>query len=215
MNFIGDTLNFPDVASVDDNMVAIGLRMDVDILEVAYSKGCFPWYNEDEPVLWWSPLERMVIELKDFEFSKRLQNFYKSQKDWSVTINQSFDIVIRNCKEIDRVGQEGTWINEDIITAYTDLFKRGKAKSFEVWDGVELIGGLYGVDIGNKIFCGESMFSKQSGASKFAFIAMVKWMKQNGYLLIDCQMHNHYLEQLGAYIIPKSKYLSYINNNLM
>lgn len=211
MNFIGNTTKFPDVNEVDDNMVAIGLRMDTEVVKAAYESGCFPWYNDDEPVLWWCPLERMVIELEGFIFSKRLEQFFNKQYNWTVTLNKEFRAVVTACKEVYRKDQHGTWITNDIIDAYVGMFQQGLAQSVEVWENEELIGGLYGIDLGNGVFCGESMFSLKSGASKYAFIYLVKWLQQHSYTLLDCQMHNDYLAQLGAYIIPKNKYLAYIN----
>lgn len=210
MHFLGNTLDFPSVLEAnEDGIVAIGLRMDTPILKVAYSKGMFPWYNEDEPVLWWCPAERMVIEVPTFNFSKRMEKLYQ-QHQFTITRNTCFADVIRNCQQVNRKGQEGTWINEEIIAAFTQLHHEGLAQSVEIWQNDVLVGGLYGVDLDKRIFCGESMFSKVTNASKIAFVYLVKYLQKNNYILLDCQMYNDYLAQLGAYTIPRNEYLKYI-----
>jgi leucyl/phenylalanyl-tRNA--protein transferase len=213
VKFIDKSDVFPNIDETnEDGILAVGTRLDSDILKIAYSKGIFPWYNDDEPVLWWSPPERMVIELDDYKRSPRLAKFYKNKNEvWHITRNTAFREVMQQCKDVDRPGQDGTWINPDIIDAYFDLYLQGLAWSLEVRNRQEeLIGGLYGVDLGNGVFTGESMFSKESGASKFAFLFLIDWLKANGYLLLDCQVYNDHLALMGAYTISRDHFQSYI-----
>jgi leucyl/phenylalanyl-tRNA--protein transferase len=173
-------------------------------LLLAYNNGIFPWFDADEPILWWSPSERMVVNPKDYKVSKSLRNII-NRNIFEVTINKDFESVIKNCQEIERKDQDGTWISNDIIKSYTELNQLGKAKSFEVWQNDELVGGLYGVDLGH-VFCGESMFSRVPNASKVAFIKLIEYLKQNNYKLLDCQVHNDHLEKLGAFKISRNAF---------
>mgnify|MGYP001464757934 FL=1 len=208
MIFLSERLVFPDIHNADPNgVLAVGGDLSIERLTLAYRNGIFPWYAEGEPIVWYSPDPRMVLYPDDLRVSKSMHQFINSKKH-RVTFNTAFASVISNCKSIDRSkqGQSGTWITTEMQDAYIDLHKCGLAKSVEVWKDNELVGGLYGVEVGN-IFCGESMFSKISNASKLAFIALVR---QNKYALIDCQVYNPHLASLGAKEIERDLFVGYL-----
>lgn len=211
MYFLTKELYFPPVEEASyEGILAVGGDLSVERLLLAYNNGIFPWFDADEPILWWSPSERMVVNPKDYKVSKSLRNII-NRNIFEVTINNDFASVIKNCQEIERKGQDGTWISADIIESYTKLHKLGKAKSFEVWQNGELVGGLYGVDLGH-VFCGESMFSKVPNASKVAFVKLIEYLKQNNYKLLDCQVHNDHLEKLGAFEISRNAFMMILNS---
>ncbi|MFY8182437.1 MAG: leucyl/phenylalanyl-tRNA--protein transferase [Flavobacterium sp.] len=206
MYFLTKELYFPPVEEASyEGILAVGGDLSIERLLLAYNNGIFPWFDADEPILWWSPSERMVVNPKDYKVSKSLRNII-NRNIFEVTINKDFASVIKNCQEIERKGQDGTWISADIIESYTKLHKLGKAKSFEVWQNGELVGGLYGVDLGH-VFCGESMFSIVPNASKVAFVKLIEYLKQNNYKLLDCQVHNDHLEKLGAFEISRNAFM--------
>jgi leucyl/phenylalanyl-tRNA--protein transferase len=211
MYFITKELYFPPVEEASyEGILAIGGDLSVKRLLLAYENGIFPWYNENEPILWWSPSERMVVNPNDYKASKSLRNII-NRNIFEVTINKDFEAVIKNCQKIDRKEQDGTWISNEIIKSYTKLHQLGKAMSFEVWQNGELVGGLYGVDLGH-VFCGESMFSKISNASKVAFVKLIDYLKQNNYKLLDCQVHNDHLEKLGAFEISRATFMKILKS---
>jgi leucyl/phenylalanyl-tRNA---protein transferase len=201
-----DTFDTPDV-------VAVGGDLSPERLLLAYSLGIFPWYNEgDEPIMWWCPDPRLVLYPDELKVSKSMRPFFNQEK-FKVTYNVDFQQVMRTCMLNDRKNQDGTsWINEDMIASYTMLHKAGFAHSVEVWDGKEMVGGLYGVSYG-RIFYGESMFSKVSNASKFGFICFVQKIKEMGIELIDCQQETAHLTSLGARIITRSEFLTVVKKN--
>jgi len=206
MHFLTKDLYFPPVEEASyEGVLAVGGDLSVDRLLLAYRNGIFPWFNEDEPILWWAPSERMVVVPSLYKIPKSMRNILNQNK-FKITFNKAFNEVIHNCQQIKRKGQEGTWITSDIIMSYTKLFELGYAKSVEVWQNDSLVGGLYGVDLGH-VFCGESMFSKVSNASKVAFITLVNHLKDNDYRLLDCQVHNHHLESLGAFEISRDTFM--------
>mgnify|MGYP003615881203 CR=1 FL=1 len=203
-----DSLDFPPTSQTDaTGILAIGGDLSSERLKKAYQQGIFPWYNEDEPIMWWCPDPRFVLFPQDLKVSKSMRKILRD-KVFTVVYNQDFESVMRNCGVISRVGQNGTWINEEMIEAYTQLHKEGLALSVEVWQENELVGGLYGIDLGN-IFCGESMFSKVSNASKAGFITLVQEKLQN-YKLIDCQVYTEHLESLGAIEIDREIFLEFL-----
>jgi len=211
MHFLTKDLYFPPVDEASyEGVLAVGGDLSTERLLLAYRNGIFPWFNEDEPILWWSPPERMVVVPSLYKVSKSIRNLLNQNK-FQVTFNQNFEEVIRHCQQIERTGQDGTWISEDIITSYTKLHEMGYAKSVEVWQEGVLVGGLYGVDLGH-IFCGESMFSKVSNASKIAFVTLIKQLKEQGYHLLDCQVHNDHLESLGAFEISRSTFMKVLHS---
>lgn len=206
MYFLTQELFFPAVDEANsDGILAIGGDLSPERLLLAYKSGIFPWFEEGEPIFWWSPNPRMVLFLDDLVVSKSMRNIL-NRNIFKVTFNQNFREVISNCQKIKREGQNGTWITSDMVEAYCKLHELGIAKSVEVWQNEELIGGLYGVDLGH-IFCGESMFSKVSNASKVAFIALVNQLKVANYKLLDCQVYNEHLESLGCREIDRSQFM--------
>jgi leucyl/phenylalanyl-tRNA--protein transferase len=193
-----------------DGLIAIGGDLSVERLMHAYHLGIFPWFNEGQPLFWWSPDPRMILLPESFKVSKSLKKTILSNK-YKITLNTSFEEVINCCSKIKRKGQQGTWITNNMITAYLQLHKKGHAQSVEVWSDNQLVGGLYGIDLKEKkIFCGESMFSKKNNASKIAFYYLVKKLKTENYRLIDCQMYTSHLESLGAQEIPRHEFLKYL-----
>ncbi|ALM49561.1 leucyl/phenylalanyl-tRNA--protein transferase [Flavobacterium psychrophilum] len=207
MYFLSRELYFPNVNQASpEGIVAIGGDLSAERLMLAYRNGIFPWFEDDEPILWWSPPERMVLFLDELKVSKSMRNII-NRKQFSITFNTAFRDVIINCRDIKRDGQPGTWITDDMTEAYCRLHELGFAKSVEVWQDDELVGGLYGIDLGH-IFCGESMFSKVSNASKIGFIALVQQLKLANYRLLDCQVHNNHLESLGAREIDRDDFLA-------
>ena len=211
MYWLGQDLVFPDHSEVnDEGIIAIGGDLSVERLKLAYQKGIFPWFNEDEPIIWWFPHDRFVLFPEDLHVSKSMKKVFKD-KNFTFTENKAFREVIINCSQANRKGQDGTWITNDMIEAYCKLNELGIAKSIEVWQNNELVGGFYGIEMGN-IFCGESMFAKVSNASKAGFIQFVaKYHKK--YELIDCQVYTEHLASLGAVEIPSDVFLDYLEDN--
>jgi len=197
---------FPPVDLADEHgVLAIGGDLSVERLILAYKSGIFPWYNQGEPIVWYSPPKRMVLFPEELRISKSMRQVIRN-KDFKVTFNLNFKEVITNCMQIERKTQEGTWITNEMLTAYQELHKIGVVKSVEVYKNDTLVGGLYGIDLGN-IFCGESMFSIENDASKVAFIYLVKKLEQENYSLIDCQVYNDHLASLGAREIPRKEFI--------
>jgi len=194
-------------------ILAIGTDLSVDLLLLAYSYGIFPWYNQNEPVVWWCPDPRYVIFPSRVKVSKSMRSYFNQNK-FRVTYNKAFEAVIRSCQLVPRQGQDGTWINEDIVNNYTLLHELGYVWSVEVWEGDLLVGGLYGVNLG-KCFFGESMFSLRSNASKFGFISLAKKLEAENYLVIDCQQPNAHLKSLGGEFITGSVFQSIMRNNIL
>lgn len=204
-----DDLDFPSPDQADaDGLLAIGADLLPQRLVLAYSTGIFPWYNEGDPVLWWSPDPRMVIRPEEFSPSKSLQKFSK-KKPYRLSMDENFKGVLKACQRIPRHRQEGTWITREMMEAYLALHEIGVGHSLECWDGDDLVGGLYGLSIGNAFF-GESMFSQKNNASKLAFWALNDYAQTIGLEFIDCQLHNNHLESLGAYTIPRKEYLQWL-----
>ena len=202
MFLLTEDIIFPDVEMAnDDGLLAIGGDLSTERLLLAYKSGIFPWYNKYEPICWWSPNPRFVLFPHELKVSKSMQTVLNNGS-FRFTINKAFDKVIANCKTITRKEQDGTWIQQEVIEAYTKLHQLGFAVSAEAWAAGELVGGLYGVLLGN-IFFGESMFSKQSNASKFAFINFVKHLQKQNIKLIDCQIYTSHLQSLGAKMIDR------------
>lgn len=206
MHYLSETLYFPNVNQANrDGILAIGGDLSPERLQLAYKSGIFPWFEVGDPILWWSPNPRMVLFLEELKISKSMRNVL-NKGEFSVTFNQNFRDVISYCQKVKRDGQNGTWITNDMIEAYCKLHDLGIAKSVEVWQDDILVGGLYGVDLGH-IFCGESMFSLVSNASKVAFIALVNHLKNENYKLLDCQVYNPHLESLGCREIPREEFM--------
>ncbi len=211
MHYLTKDLVFPPVSNANvDGFLAIGGDLTPERLLFAYKSGIFPWFEQGDPILWWSPNPRMVLFLDDLVVSKSMRNIL-NRKKFKVTFNQDFRGVISNCQKIKREGQQGTWITNEMIEAYCKLNQLGIAKSVEVWEEDELVGGLYGVDLGT-IFCGESMFSKVANASKVAFIHWTLHLKANNYKLLDCQIYNPHLESLGCREIARDEFIKILTS---
>ena len=211
MYFLSKELYFPPSTQTSpEGILAIGGDLSPERLLLAYQNGIFPWFNEDELILWWCPEERMVLFFEDLKISKSMRNII-NQKKFNITFNTAFREVITHCKKAFRKGQEGTWITNEMVEAYCKLNNLGIAKSVEVWQDNELVGGLYGIDLGH-VFCGESMFSSVSNASKVAFIYLAKQLEFAGYRLLDCQVYNDHLASLGCVEIDREDFLTLIRN---
>ena len=204
MYWIGEDLRFPshEMAN-EDGVLALGGDLSVKRLVLAYSNGIFPWFNEGEPIVWYSPRKRMVLFPEELKVSKSMKQIIR-KAHFRITENNAFKEVIFSCRHIQRRDQLGTWITDDMEDAYIHLHDKGLAKSIEVWYQDKLVGGLYGVDLGNGIFCGESMFSAMSNASKLAFIYLAQ---KKAYTLIDCQIYNEHLSSMGAREIQRAEFL--------
>lgn len=205
-------ISFPDPELYDghEGVIAFGGDLSVERVWFGYQLGIFPWYNPGEEILWWCPDPRFVLFPKELKVSKSMRKIL-NRDVFTFTENQAFAKVIKNCQEISRKGQTGTWLSDELISTFTKLHEYGLAKSIEVWKGEELAGGFYGLQIGN-VFCGESMFSKVSNASKAGFIHFVEKNKEK-LDLIDCQYHTEHLESLGARMIPKKEFLKILHTN--
>ncbi|UEG49844.1 leucyl/phenylalanyl-tRNA--protein transferase [Ferruginibacter lapsinanis] len=213
MYLLNEKIFFPPVENTDDEgIVAVGGDLSTERLLLAYRSGIFPWYNEDEPIIWWSPNPRFVLFPKKLRISKSMQTVLNNGK-FRFTINRAFTQVMQHCKTITRKDQEGTWIQPAIIDAYTKLHELGYAHSAEAWLNGELVGGLYGIRIGN-IFFGESMFSKENNASKFAFMKYVQYLKNENIKLIDCQVYTAHLESLGAEMINRNDFIALLQREI-
>ena len=195
-----------------DGLLAIGGDLSEERLITAYSMGIFPWYTEGSPILWWAPDPRLVLFPEELKVSRSLKKVI-NKGTFKVTMNTAFDEVVRSCSGMLRKGQEGTWITEDMIAAYTRLHKAGYAHSIESWYEGELAGGLYGITLG-KAFFGESMFSRRSNASKVAFVWLVERLKEQGFRLIDCQVTTGHLLTLGAREVPRKMFLEILREAL-
>ncbi|RFZ83149.1 leucyl/phenylalanyl-tRNA--protein transferase [Mucilaginibacter terrenus] len=204
---LDERLLFPDPAlAEEDGLLAVGGDLLPERLLLAYSKGIFPWYSEEDPILWFSPHQRFVLFPERLNVSKSMRKVIGSG-EFNITVNKAFEKVIEACSLIPREGQDGTWITDEMKEAYINLHGLGHAHSVEAWKDGQLAGGLYGVQVGN-VFCGESMFSKVSNASKAALI----WLCQSGkFVMIDCQVHTPHLESMGAEMITREEYLNILN----
>ncbi|WP_018613872.1 leucyl/phenylalanyl-tRNA--protein transferase [Segetibacter koreensis] len=207
---VDKNLWFPPVTeALPDGLLAIGGDLSVERLLLAYRQGIFPWFDGDVP-MWWSPDPRFVLFPDELKVSKSMKVLLK-RNAFEFTVNKAFTEVIKACKEKQRIGQPGTWITDDVESAYIQLHTSGYAHSAEVWLNEELAGGLYGIKMGN-IFFGESMFSHVSNASKYAFIKYVSMLKKEGVQLIDCQVYTEHLESLGARMIERKTFLQFIRH---
>lgn len=209
---LSEDLVFPHPQNaIEDGILAVGGDLSVARIILAYQNGIFPWYNEDDPIIWWSPDPRCVLYTDKIKVSKSMKSLI-NKSFFKVTIDQEFTKVMEACKVINRLGQNGTWINLNMQKAYLDLHKSGFAHSVEVWHEDELVGGLYGLFIG-RCFFGESMFAAVSNASKFGFIALVKALNKAGVELVDCQTTTNHLLSFGAEEINRNDFLDYLKNN--
>ena len=210
MFWLSDKIEFPPYEfTTKEGIIALGGDLSCERLIHAYKNGIFPWFSEGEHIVWYCPYKRMVLFPDDLKISKSMRKVMQ-KSEFIITENKAFEEVIYHCKTIDRKDGFGTWITDDMHQAYINLYKKGIAKSLEVWLDKELVGGLYGLEI-NGIFCGESMFSKVSNASKFAFIHLVQ---SSNYRLIDCQVYNAHLATLGAKEIERTEFLKILKSQI-
>ena len=204
-----DALLFPSPEQASaEGIVAVGGDLQPERVMLAYRKGIFPWFESDDFLLWWSPDPRMVLFPDQLKISKSMRSLIR-KKQFDVTFNKAFDQVVEACAKVKRFGQNGTWITPGLMEVYSTLHTQGHAHSVEVWQEGSLVGGLYGIDLGT-VFCGESMFSKSSNASKIALISLVKELKKNKYELIDCQVPTQHLASMGAEPISRTKFLTFL-----
>lgn len=213
LHVLDDKLWFPPATeALQDGLLAIGGDLSTERLLLAYKNGIFPWFDNDIP-LWWHPNPRFILLPIDLKISKSMKQVLKQNK-FQFTINKAFEEVITNCKKITRKNQDGTWITDDVQKAYIKLHQQGYAHSAEAWHNNQLVGGLYGVRLG-KVFFGESMFSLQTNASKFAFINYVQTLIKEDVQLIDCQVYTEHLESLGAKMILREQFMQLLENLLI
>ena len=205
-----DALLFPSPEQASaEGIVAVGGDLHPERVMLAYRKGIFPWFESDDFLLWWSPDPRMVLFPDKLRISKSMRTVLR-KKQFEVTFNKAFDQVVESCAKVKRFGQNGTWITPGLMEVYTTLHIQGHAHSVEVWEEGSLVGGLYGIDLGT-VFCGESMFSKSTNASKVALIFLVKELKKNKYELIDCQVPTQHLASMGAEPISRTEFLTFLS----
>lgn len=196
-----------DALEQPEGLLAMGGNLKVETLLIAYANGIFPWFNEGDPILWWSPAERMVFVPGELHLSRSLRKLLR--KDiYQVTIDHDFPAVIKACADTRR-DSDGTWITSEMIQAYSAMHHCGYGHSIEVWRCGELVGGLYGVALG-KVFFAESMFSKESNTSKIAMASLSCQLSGWGFKLVDCQLHSAHLESMGASLISRAKLMNYL-----
>jgi len=194
-----------DALSEPNGLLAWGGDLSPERLIAAYAQGVFPWFNEDEPILWWSPDPRCVFRTDGVHISRSLRK-QLSKSNWRITADTSFTRVMRACAA-PRGGAVGTWIGDDMIAAYEELHRQGHAHSVEVWDRGSLVGGIYGVAVG-RLFCGESMFSARTGGSKVALAGMCQLLHRWGFPFLDAQVTNDHLLSMGAVEIPRRQFVA-------
>ena len=213
MILLSDELIFPPIEKADeDGLLAIGGNLSTPRLLLAYQQGIFPWFNEGEPICWWCPDPRFVLFPAELKISKSMKSILNGNT-FQFKCNTHFTTVMQNCKTISRKGQDGTWISPAMQKAYAHLHELGHAHSAEAWLNGELVGGLYGIRMGN-VFFGESMFSRVANASKFAFINYIHLLQKENCQLVDCQIHSAHLESLGARMIPRKEFSTLLSNNI-
>ncbi len=210
--WLSDNIQFPDPHFTgEEDILAVGGDLSRERLLEAYRIGLFPWFNPQDPILWWCPDPRYVIFPDEIKVSKSMRPYFNQQK-FKVTFDLDFESVITACQDMYRPGQNGTWLTNDMKEAYIDLHQKGYCHSVEVWEDNTLVGGLYGMSLG-KVFFGESMFAKKSNASKYGFITLVQKLKKKGYWLIDCQQGTDHLISLGARGISRNDFLKLLKKN--
>ena len=205
-------LAFPDPNFAEkDGFLAVGGDLTPERIILAYQSGIIPWYNQEDPILWWSPNPRCVLKPENIQVSKSMEVIIKKNA-FNLTYNQDFKSVITNCAQTPRKGEMGTWLTNEMIEAYCYLHTLGFCHSVEVWKEEKLIGGLYGGALG-KVFFGESMFSHQANSSKIALIFLAKLLAKNNFTLIDCQVETSHLISLGAELMPRKTFLKILKEN--
>ncbi len=209
---LSNALIFPENhLATSDGLLAVGGDFSIDRMLLAYRKGIFPWYEKGQPIMWWSPNPRFVLKPNSLKVSKSLKQSIRN-RGFKVTFNQNFSQVLKGCKTINRKGQYGTWLTNELIQSLNGLHQLGWSHSVEVWLNDQLIAGVYGLAFG-KIFFGESMFSTITDASKVGFVALVEQLKQQNFELIDCQIFTPHLASFGAELIPLEQFNQFLDNN--
>lgn len=212
---INDFYTFPNPLDLEDDegIIGVGGNLSPGMLFSAYYQGIFPWYDE-KPVLWWSLNPRLILKPSEIKVTKSMKKMFKKSV-YKVTMDNAFEDVMRNCSEISRSHEDGTWITEEIIHAYKKLHDEGFAHSIEVWNqNGDLAGGLYGVSIGS-FFAGESMFAKESNSSKYGFITLARYLEQKGFEFIDCQQETAHLESLGAKAVDRKEFYKLLSQSVV
>ncbi len=210
---LSDELSFPHPSlATDDGLLAVGGDLSPERLVLAYSNGIFPWYSDDRPILWWSPSPRLVLFPDELHVGRSLRKAQR-RAPYRLSLDESFEQVIRACAGVPRPGQHGTWITEDMQQAYIELHRRGIAHSVEAWDGDTLAGGVYGLGLGG-VFFGESMFARKPDASKLAFVTLVQQLQRWGFSMIDCQVVTDHLLRFGAREIELPEFLERLEQGL-
>jgi len=210
--YLTDKILFPPVHYAEPSgILAVGGDLAPERLLEAYSRGIFPWFSDDSPIVWWSPDPRFVVYPSEIKITRSMRQVLE-RGIFRITFDTAFREVITGCS-MPRKHEQGTWITDDMIEAYIKLHEKGYAHSIEAWKGDSLAGGLYGVSLGRTFF-GESMFSRESNASKAAFITLAVNLRRNGFDIIDCQVHTDHLESLGAYEMPRDMFVSIIRKSL-
>lgn len=209
---LDDTYHFPPAEGAENGIVAIGGDLSQERLLNAYKRGIFPWYSEGEPIIWWCPDPRFVLLPDDLHISKSMHRVLNSNM-FSVTLDTNFPLVIRQCAEVSRKDEDGTWITEEMIAAYCRLHESGYAHSVEVWKNNMMVGGIYGVSLG-KLFFAESMFHTETNASKLAFIRLTQLLRQKEFMLLDAQVYTKHVESLGAKEILRKEFMLLLQKGL-
>lgn len=213
IHILNQKLYFPPVSHAEpDGLLAIGGDLSIPRLTLAYRSGIFPWYSEGYPILWYSPDPRMLLKVSQLRVNRSLRKAIR-KRPYTLTLDRAFPDVIRACARMDRPGQDGTWITQEMERAYIDLHRHGLAHSVEAWQEDRLVGGLYGVCIGG-IFCGESMFARADNASKIAFVALVRQLERWDIQWVDCQVHTPHLERFGATLWPRKVFMEILHKAL-
>ncbi|MDQ3141521.1 MAG: leucyl/phenylalanyl-tRNA--protein transferase [Bacteroidota bacterium] len=207
-----ETISFPHPSYANpEGLLGIGGDLRPDRLIEAYQNGIFPWYSSDERIMWWCLTPRLVLFPDKIKISKSMRSYLNLER-FRISFDQCFEEVVRSCKDVQRSKQQGSWIHDEIMEAYGVLFDKGVAHSVEVWQDEHLVGGLYGVAVG-KMFCGESMFTKVSNASKYGFIKLAQFLKAKDFLLIDCQQETMHLKSLGAELMTDQNFFNFLEAN--
>jgi leucyl/phenylalanyl-tRNA---protein transferase len=207
MILLNDNPIFPPVHFADpQGILAIGGDLSVNRLLEAYKNGIFPWFDPGTEPLWWAPPQRMVVLPEQYKPHKNVTALMRKGV-FQITFNKQFEAVIRSCQQVKRQYEDSTWISDELVDAFLKLHQMGYAKSVEVWQNNELVGGLYGIDLGH-VFCGESMFHTVSNASKVAFVWLIEKLKKENYQLLDCQVYNEHLAHLGAFEIDRADFMA-------
>jgi len=212
MYWLTEELTFPHPKYASpEGLLAAGGDLSPQRILFAYENGIFPWYNEGEPILWWSPNPRFVLYPSEIKVSKSMRQVFR-KKNFQISFDAAFDEVIEVCGTIPREGQNGTWLTKEMKAAYIHLHHLGFAHSVEIWQERKLVGGLYGLSLGSCFF-GESMFAKTSNSSKIALIVLAKTLEEKGFGMIDCQSETKHLRTMGAKFIDQADFLSYLEAN--